>query len=309
METVMTLDKKYRPQALNQMAGNKETIKGIEKVLTREQDAPGTMLLQGPSGCGKTTLARIMATMLGAQGRDFREFNIAKMRGIDQARTIIKLTGIAPWGERRVIILNECHKATNEFQNAMLETLEEPPARNHFILCTTEPNKLLKTIKTRATPFVVKTLNDADLNELVKTVAYEEGAVLEDRVVYGVTKLAEGSPRQALVVLDAIIDLETTDEMLEGLATYTARVDEVMDLCRALINRDPWKNVAPIIKGLKEDPETIRRSILGFLEAAILRGGKDAPRAAAVMDFFIAPTYDTGRPALTQACYFAGSAN
>lgn len=309
METVMTLDKKYRPKELSQMAGNKETLKGVAAILGREQDPPGTILLKGPSGCGKTTLARIIASILGAAGRDFKEYNISSMRGIDAARTIIKLTGVAPWGARRVIILNECHKATNEFQNAMLEVLEEPPPGNHFILCTTEPQKLLGTIRTRATPFVVNTLKPNDMSELIKTVAYEEGAVLEDRVVLQITKLAEGSPRQGLVILDAIIDLQTTEEMLEGLAMYTARVDTVIDLCRALIGRDPWKNIAPIIKGLDEPPETTRRGILTYLDKVILGDGKDAPRAAVIMDFFMSPLYDVGRPGLTQACYFAVNAN
>ena len=309
METVMTLDKKYRPPTLAAMVGNAETIRGIEKVLTREQDPPGTILLKGPSGCGKTTLARIIATVLGAAGRDFKEYNIAQMRGIDKAKDIIQLLNVVPWGARRVIILNECHKATNEFQIAMLEVLDEPPPRNHFILCTTEPEKLLGTIKTRCTPFTVRPLSPEEMNGLIRSVAAAEDAVLEDRVVFGITKYAEGSPRQALVILDSLIDLETTDEMLEALATYTARVDEVIDLCRALIGRDPWKNVAPIIKGLNEDPELARRGILTYLEKVVLGNGKDAARSATVMDLFMSPFYNVGRPGLTQACYFAVHVN
>jgi len=307
--TTMTLDKKYRPPSLEYIHGNKATVRAIEKVVTRDADIPGTILLQGPSGCGKTTLARIIANMLEATDRDLKEYNISSMRGIDMARDIIKLVGVVPWGHRRVIILNECHKATNEFQNAMLETLEEPPPRNHFILCTTEPNKLLPTIKTRATTFTVSPLKTDELYNMVLGVAGAEGATMSEPILRKVARLAEGSPRAALVILDAIIDLETDDEMEEGLAMYTARQDTVIDLCRALLDRNPWKNVAPIIKGIDEDAETVRRGVVGYLEKVLLSGSQQAPRAAMIMDYFARPFWDIGRPGLTQACYLSLNIN
>jgi DNA polymerase III gamma/tau subunit len=307
--TTMTLDKKYRPMSLEYVHGNNATVKAIEKVLHREDDIPGTMLFQGPSGCGKTTLARIVASMLSAEGRDLKEYNISNMRGIDKARDIIRLVGVTPWGARRVIILNECHKATNEFQNAMLEVLEEPPPRNHFILCTTEPQKLLRTIKTRASTFTVRPLKEGELQALVAGVAQAEEANMSERVLGRIARLAEGSPRSALVILDGIIDLETDEEMEEALATYTARQDSVLDLCRALLDRNPWKNVVPLIKGIDDDPETIRRGVMSYFEKVLLGGGQQAPRAAMMMDYFARPFWDIGRPGLTQACYLAINTN
>lgn len=302
----VTLDKKYRPQALDQVVGNTEAVQAITIALNREQEYPASTLLQGPSGCGKTTLARIIANQLGATGRDLKQYNISNMRGIDAARTIIDLVGIAPWGERRVIILNECHKATNEFQNAMLEVLEEPPPRNHFILCTTEPGKLLKTIRTRCTVFTVTQLVKRDLISLVTWVMQQEGANLPEQVVTAIADGAAGSPRQALVILDAVIDLATVEEQLAVASSYHYDEAVVFDLANALLNKVAWGQVAKLIKGLNaKDAEDIRYAMLGILERSLLAGGKQADRAAAIMDFFAASFYNTGRPGLTQACWFA----
>lgn len=286
--------------------GNAKTVAAIEAALTREQGYPASTLLQGPSGCGKTTLARIIASRLGAVGRDLKQYNISNMRGIDAAREIIKLVGVAPWGGCRVIVLNECHKATNEFQNAMLEALEEPPPRNYFILCTTEPGKLLKTVKTRCTTFVLDKLVKRDLIELVGWVAVQEQVELSEQVITAIAESSGGSPRQALVILDAVIDLATEEEQIEVAGNYYFSENVVFDLANGLLNQVKWKQVVDTIKGLNaKDAEDIRYAMLGIFEKTLMGGGKRGERAAMMMDFFNSSFQATGRPGLTQACWFA----
>jgi DNA polymerase-3 subunit gamma/tau len=188
----------------------------------------------------------------------------------------------------------------------MLEVLEEPPPRNHFILCTTEPGKLLKTIRTRCSVFNVNKLVKRDLITLVTWVSQQEGAELDPSVVTAIADSAAGSPRQALVILDAIIDLGTVEEMVKVASEYHYSENVVFDLANALLNKVAWAQVAKIIKGLNaKDAEDIRYAILGILERSLLAGGKQADRAAAIMDFFASSFYNTGRPGLTQACWFS----
>ena len=309
MENTQTLDKLYRPTELDEIVGNVTTVKAVKSLLNRPQDYPTSTLLQGPSGCGKTTLARLIAKELNAIGRDLKEYNISDMRGIDAAREIIDIIKIAPWGDRRVIILNECHKATNEFQNAMLEVLEESPAGNHFILCTTDPGKLLKTIKTRCTLFSVNTLVKRDLITLITQVIENESGSLGTNVIETIAESAEGSPRQALVILDAIFDVESEKDQIELAVNYSINKNGVFDLYKSLTTKTPWKKIAEIIKSMdRQDAENARYAMLALLERDILAGGAKGDRAVVVLDFFANSFYQSGRPGLTQACYFASKA-
>jgi DNA polymerase-3 subunit gamma/tau len=306
-ETTLTLDKKYRPQNFEEFLGNDTTVNSLTTVLNREGNIPSAILLQGPSGCGKTTLARIIATTLNADKRDTKEYNISNTRGIDHARNIIKYVQVKPWGTSKIIVLNECHKATKEFQNAMLEVLEEPPPDVHFILCTTEPNMLLKTVRTRCTTYTVELLGRQIMTTLLNWVAESEGILLDTIVAKDIISAAEGSPRRALVMYDAVIDMESPASQLEAIAKFTFSEAATIDLCRALVPaaNKSWKEVAELIKALEEEPEGVRYAILKYLSTIVLKGGKQAPNTAMRMDHFSKNLYDTGKAGLIQACYFA----
>ena len=178
----MPLSLSYRPTSLEEFFGNEAIKESLKSILARE-DRPKTILLSGPSGCGKTTLARIIAKMVNCNDMDLAQYNISDMRGIDTAREIIASCQFEPlYGEVRVIVLNECHRATVDWMNAMLEILEEPPKGVYFILCTTEPEKLLKTIKTRSTTYTVSTLRKHEMISLIQWVTQSEGVQLSEKV-------------------------------------------------------------------------------------------------------------------------------
>lgn len=304
--TDLPLDKKFRPNDFDEMFGNESIIESIKMLLERDQDFPPCVLLFGPSGCGKTTLARIIAMHLGAGERDIKEYNIGDMRGIDTGRDIIKLTTISPFSGARVIVLDECHKATQEFQNVLLKTFEEPRPNNYFILCTTDKSRLIKTIQTRCTKYQVSLLSTGEMKELIDSVVQNEEVKISNTVMDALIEVSEGSPREALVTLDSIIDLTNEKQMLDVIGSGSQKRAATIDLCRALLNKKDWKKVANILKDLEsEEAESSRRIILSYFEKVLLGGGKNASQVALLMDFFTQPMYASGRPGLTQACYLA----
>lgn len=296
----LPLHRKYRPEDFDQMYGNESMLESLAGVVQTE-DKPSTYLLHGPSGCGKTTLARIISEYLGCPKP--KEYNISDTRGIDAARTIIEKVWYHTFGVSRVIILNECHMATKEFQNAMLEVLEEPPEETYFILCTTEPEKLLKTILTRCTQFQVKPLNRNEMTDLIKVVAEEEEKELKKEVLSIILKNSEGSPRTALTMLNRLFNLD--DDSLEEEVEQVALAEaETLELYKLLIKNAKWKTVAGLIKELKADPEQARYQLMGLLSNSLLR--KDDPRTAWILGCFTETNFMYSKKAgLVYACYQA----
>jgi len=297
---------KYRPTTFSEVKGNDDLKSIIERTL-KKADKPQTYILQGERGCGKTTLARIMAAELGATGRDLKELNISDMRGIDTARSIIDNINYKPVeGGSKVIILNEAHQATKDFQNAMLEKLEEPPPDVYFIICTTDPQKLLTTIRSRCAlrKFFVKPLKRRETQELIERVLREEEVEWKERHVVKMVKVAEGNPREALLLLDNLIDLKGSrlTRALDELMSTT--VELPISLARALNNSAPWKEVAEILKGLEGgDAEDIRWMMITYMRKVLL--GNPSGEKAFILECFEDSFRDSGLAGLTLACYRA----
>lgn len=299
-----SLDIKYRPRTFKRIIGNNILVRRLETMLNDIESFPSTLLLQGPSGCGKTTLARIIAKKLKI--KDVYELNIANQRKIDDARAIIEGIRYSSMSKTsgKVIILNECHKANNEFQNAMLESLEEPPPNVHFILCTTEPGKLLKTIRTRATKFQVKRLTRSQITELIKYVSKREKIKITKTVIRSINTGADGSAREALVLLNSIKSIEDTDEMEEiikdAIESEKAKAEGI-ELSRILLKGNTYKNTMKLVEKLEEDPELIRRSVLEYMGKVLIGGADD--KAALIINNFWDDFYSTGKPGLVLAVY------
>jgi len=193
---------KYRPQTFDELIGNETTIESLKSILQREKGEIRSFLFTGPSGCGKTTIARIMANELKCSDRDLQEYNSSNTRGIDTIREIANNCRYSPLnGKVKIYLLDEIHKATNDAQNALLKLLEDTPNHVRFILCTTDPEKLLKTIKTRCSTFVVSSLQRAKIMKLLKWVCEEEKCDISQKVIQKIAECADGSPRQSLVLL------------------------------------------------------------------------------------------------------------
>jgi len=299
----MSLYHTYRPTELKNIVGNKATIASIESVLARTKDWPHAWLFTGNSGCGKTTAARIIAKRLGVADMDLQELNIANFRGIDNAREIQEQMRLRPLGGKyRAWILDEVAAATKDFQTAMLKCLEDTPDHVFFFLCTTDPQKLLKTIINRCHEFKMEALTDIQLASLLNSVIKAEQVKIPDDVVKQIAQDALGSPRAALTMLDKIIDMEP-DAMLEAAKKAAAEASETIALCRILLKGGSWATVAGVLRGLEAEPEQIRQAVLGYMNAVLLK--EDNAKAWAIMDALREPLHYNGRPGLTMACYEA----
>lgn len=296
---------KYRPDSLDEVVGNSETVELLRSQLSPDASQPigRSILFHGPTGCGKTTLGRIVAKELGAKGSDLREVDSADFRGIDTIRDIRKQSSYKPLESPcRVWILDECHKLTGDAQTALLKALEDTPSHIYYILCTTEPQKLLPTIRGRCTQFQVDLLNDREMKKLLRKVVKAENEKLEKKIYDQIVQDSMGHPRNALQILSQV--LSVPEEKRMGIIRQAAATEsETIELCRALVSRDPWKKVSGILQGLKgADHERIRRAVLGYCQS-ILLGGNHSGFIAGIMEEFIDPFYDTGFPGLVLACY------
>lgn len=305
----MSLLTKYRPSDFDEVWGNDEVCDMLENVVTRSiEEIPNAFLFYGPSGCGKTTLARIVANgYLECSERDLMEVDTADYRGIDSVREIRKRMHIKPiGGQSRVYILDECHMLTNEAQNALLKALEDAPLHTFFMLCTTNPEKLLRTVRTRCESFQVELLDEDILLDGLKDICKAEKYKAPISILQKIVSIAEGSAREALSHLDKVLgmDAEDLEEYIEEIETNEAKTK---DLAQALLHKKPWKLVAGIIKELTDEPESTRLMILGYMSTVILNESNKAKiaRAYLVMDSFRETFFYTRKSGLVLACYEA----
>lgn len=298
----MSLYLKYRPQDLSDIIGNDQTVEMLEDMLDHPDRCPHAFLLHGPKGCGKTTLARIISKRLGVMGVDFKEMDTADFRGIEVVREMRKQANYKPLeGPRRVWLLDEVHKMTNDAQNALLKILEDTPKHVYFILCTTDPQKLLPTVRDRCSSFNVHPLSPKQAKTLLKRVVKAEGEMLKKSVYAQIIEDSQGHPRAALQILDQVLRVSPENRMKVAKKTAEEQSQSI-ELCRALISRAPWSKVSTILTQLKEqDPESIRRHVLGYAQAVLLKSDNEI--AGLIMEEFLDNFYDTGYAGLVFACY------
>ncbi len=306
----MPLHIDYRPKDFDEVMGNESIVRSLQTVLARE-DKPHAFMFTGPKGCGKTTLARIIGKKIGCTSAGLNEYNTANTRGIDTIRDIDMNCRYAPLtGGSMLYLMDECHKLTNDAQNALLKLLEEPPKHVYFCLCTTNPEKVLETVKDRCHIYKVKLLSSMQIKRLLrKVLKAEETKDFPMEAVSEIARVSEGTPRRALVVLDGVIDIEDKDELMEAISEALLGEQEVMELCRLLIGTpqvNKWKQVSQLLKGIDEEPEQVRYAMLGYFNTAILNSNGDtAKRIRLLMDCFEDSYIYKGKAGLSGSCYDA----
>ena len=299
----MSLYNRHRPDTLDKVLGNEQLVEQLGTMLSRDDPPPPSALLfTGPHGCGKTTLGRIAASMLGASQEDFEEKDTADFRGIDTIREIRHNAMFrALRGKRRVWLLDECHKLTNDAQNALLKGLENPPSHAHFVLCTTEPDRLLPTIRSRCVSFQVKKLDERQMVRLLHRTAAAEGASLPRPLLAAIAERADGHCRDALQILEKVLS-SPEDSHASVVADYEVSRATALRLAQALMGRPGWKAVASEIEKVTEDDvETVRRGVLAYCTKVLMSGEND--RAGELLEEFREPFFSSGLAGLTLACY------
>ena len=298
----MELYKQYRPATFDEVRENAETVAALRNMTKDINKCPHVFLFHGPTGCGKTTLARILANELGCKGSDLKEMDFADFRGIDAVREIKRAFQYRPSQSTcRFWIIDECHKMTGDAQNAFLKDLEDTPKHVFIALCTSEPTKLLPTLRGRCQQFQVNKLTEKGMTRLLKSIAKSEGETLSTEIYDTIVRNAHGHSRNAIQLLEKV--LSVPEDLREEVAQQVElEVIQSIELSRALIKGESWKNIAKILTSLKDqEPESIRRQVLGYAQAILLSGKADQ-RASAMLEEFLEPTYDSGFPQIVYAC-------
>jgi replication-associated recombination protein RarA len=306
MENSQTgLYQKYRPRKLRDVVGQDDAVRIISG-LFNGGTFPRGILFSGPPGCGKTTLARILQKKLGCVEGDFIESNAADDRGIDSIRDTIKRTrtrSLTGNGGKRIWLIDEAHQLTSQAQEAMLKMLEDAPEHVHFFLGTTIPGKLIAPVRSRCTLIEVRPVKIPILKELVLGVALAEGKKVSDDVALKIADYADGSPRKALVILESVIGIEGEDEQLSAIKREE---DSAQGRFLGEVLMKPnliWSEIAKCLVGMTEDPEGVRRGVLGYAMGALINKGTASPRAGLILMTFRYDLFVSGKPGLTAMCW------
>lgn len=194
------LYRKYRPEKLSQLVGQEEAVSLITQQIKKD-NLGHAYLFSGPRGVGKTSLARIIATQLGCDPIfDITEIDAASNNKVDDIRDMnesVNFIASSP-GQKRVYILDEVHMLSNAASNAFLKTLEEPPEHIIFILATTEPERVLETVKSRTTHIVFKKISEEDIVKTIQEIGKKEKMILELDVLKIIATFSDGSLRDGI---------------------------------------------------------------------------------------------------------------
>jgi len=282
----MSLATRYRPTTFDEMIGNKKIISSIKSLLQSEEQ-PQAWLFYGGYGRGKTTLARIVARGLGCDHPvDLEEVDAAKYSGVGHSRQILSRIHLKPAkSRRRVWIFDECHAMSKEAERSLLKSLEEAPKSTAFILATTDVDGLLPTVKSRCMQFQVEDPPEEELIRHLRDVARRERVKLPKEVAEQITRGSQGSVRDAMMMLEQVLGLPL-EEMLGAVERMTTVDVQTKDLLRALMGKSDWKKIAGFLDGLRgEDPEKLRRAVIGYCTAVLMKGPNS--RAFLVADTMI----------------------
>lgn len=244
------LYRKYRPQTFNDIVGQNHIVSVLRNAIDKDQISHA-YLFYGSRGTGKTSIAKIFANEVNGneiyqkENVDIIEIDAASNNGVDEVRDIKEAIKFLPTeGKYKVYIIDEVHMLTTAAFNALLKTLEEPPAHVIFILATTEIHKIPATILSRCQRFEFKNLSQEQLIDRLKYIAREENLVIEEAAIEKIATLAKGGLRDAISILDQVSNYAeeiTLNHILE--VTSSISEDDILEFYRGLLQGDVTKSL------------------------------------------------------------------
>jgi DNA polymerase-3 subunit gamma/tau len=212
----------YRPQSFDQIIGQRLLATALERMVQRDE-IPTGLLFSGPSGTGKTTTARVLAQQLnGDEPGDVIEIDAASNGGVDAIRHLIETLRYGHTGRYRVVILDEAHSVSPEGFNALLKTLEEPPAGTVFVLVTTEPEKIPPTVLSRTIEFPFRRITPGEIYSRLSFIDSAEQMSTPDDILRDIAERAHGSARVGVMLLEqcSLVSPASLEEWLDLLGEH-----------------------------------------------------------------------------------------
>jgi DNA polymerase III subunit gamma/tau len=288
---------KYRPNKFKDVVGHKRVVDSL-KSLMKEDKLPHSFIFAGPSGTGKTTLARILARKLQPNSaiEPYIEIDAANNTGVDAMRELLESINYAGLGSSGIkfIILDEAHELSKNAFDALLKPLEDTPEHVYFALCTTELQKIPKTIVTRCHTFNLQELRTDDVCDMLEYIHKKEGLSIPKEALVIIARESFGSMRQALVFLSQCRNCKDVDEVAELLAS-PENSTEVIELCRFILDgRGGWTRALELLRSMRKmNPESIRIVVANYLTACVLnaKSEKDSLRFLDKLQCFSKPIY------------------
>ena len=295
---------RVRPKTIDEIWGNEQTKESIKNLLNKE-NKPQVYLFSGHFGSGKSTFSRVLAHELGADDASIEEYNCSDNTGVDFARGLIEDSQYS-LSDTKVVILDEFHQCTNAAQNCLLKLFEDVPTGVYYICCTTAPEKVIPTIKSRCIHYTVSPINVDEMPKYLRRVCKAEGIDASIEVLEAIAEKVEGVPRDALKLLDKVAGLEEDKalQIINETTTGEAEDPDIRSICQELLKGGSWKTIAANLKNIKSsDAEGTRRMIAGYMSAVILNSAN--AKAACVLSYFTDNFYDSGFSGLVLACFSA----